>query len=83
LAKNAKENEGNSTFRFRQGRTRAGQNLYNPALTQGTQMTVCTLQSWHSENSPVNPYRRPATGGLRSTFADRSEMTILVFVDQS
>jgi hypothetical protein len=37
LAKNAKENEGNSTFNFRQGRTRAGQNLYNPALTQGTQ----------------------------------------------
>jgi hypothetical protein len=37
LAKNAKENEGNSTLKFRQGRTRAGQNLYNPALTQGTQ----------------------------------------------
>jgi hypothetical protein len=37
LAKDAEENEGNSTLKFRQGRTRAGQNLYNPSLTQGTQ----------------------------------------------
>jgi hypothetical protein len=48
---NAKEDDGESAFKFRHGRTCAGQNLYNPALIQGTQNDRLHSQNRHSEIS--------------------------------